>query len=143
MRQLGHDRDVSAGLWRALLVICGTLCVALGVIGIFLPLMPTTVFLLMGAACYARSSDRFYQRLISNRWLGSYIKNSREGRGMTRRQKGTTLAMLWVGILATMIFTVTTWWLHLLLLAIAFGVTIHVVKVPAFVADTEPEAARS
>ena len=143
MRQLGHDRDVSAGLWRALLVICGTLCVALGVIGIFLPLMPTTVFLLMGAACYARSSDRFYQRLISNRWLGSYIKNSREGRGMTRRQKATTLAMLWVGILATMIFTVTAWWLHLLLLAIALGVTIHVVKVPAFAADTGPEAARS
>ena len=143
MRQLGHDRDVSAGLWRALLVICGTLCVALGVIGIFLPLMPTTVFLLMGAACYARSSDRFYQRLISNRWLGSYIQNSREGRGMTRRQKATTLAMLWVGILATMIFTVTAWWLHLLLLAIALGVTLHVVKVPAFVADTGPETARS
>jgi len=134
---------VSTRIWRALLVVCGTLCVALGVVGMFLPLMPTTVFLLMGAACYARSSDKFYQRLISNRWLGGYIKNSREGRGMTRRQKGTTLAMLWVGILATMIFTVTALWVHLLLLAIALGVTVHVVKVPAFVPDSDIETART
>ena len=134
---------MSSRLWRALLIVCGTLSVALGIIGIFLPLMPTTVFLLMGAACYARSSDRFYQKLITNRWLGSYIRNSREGRGMTRRQKGVTLGMLWAGMLATMIFTVTAWWLHLLLLAIAFGVTVHVVKVPAFVADSGPETARS
>ena len=129
---------MSSRLWRALLVVCGTLCVALGVVGIFLPLMPTTVFLLMGAACYARSSDRFYQKLLANRWLGGYIRNSREGRGMTRRQKGVAIAMLWAGMLATMIFTVTAWWLHLLLVAIALGVTVHVVKVPAFVADADP-----
>ncbi len=134
---------MSSHLWRALLIVCGTLCVALGVIGIFLPLMPTTVFLLMAAACYARSSDRFYQRLLANRWLGGYIRNSREGRGMSRRQKGVTIVMLWAGILATMIFTVTALWLHLLLLAIALGVTVHVVKVPAFVPDSDIEAART
>jgi uncharacterized membrane protein YbaN (DUF454 family) len=53
---------MSGRLWKVLLIACGTLCVGLGVIGIFLPIMPTTVFLLMAAACYARSSDRFYQR---------------------------------------------------------------------------------
>lgn len=119
-------------LMKVLLVAAGTLCVGLGVLGIFLPLLPTTVFLLMAAACYARSSDRFYQRLVNSRWLGSYIRNHREGRGMTRGQKALTLALLWAGIGATMFWTVDAWWLRALLLLIALGVTVHVVRLPAF-----------
>jgi hypothetical protein len=126
---------------KALLIVGGTLCVALGVLGIFLPLLPTTVFLLMAAACYARSSDRFYQRLINHRYLGSYIRNHREGRGMTRAQKGSTLALLWAGIGATMIWTVDTWWLRALLLLIAISVSVHVVRLPAFAPSAEPESA--
>jgi len=113
---------------KGLLVVCGTVAVALGVIGIFVPLMPTTVFLLLAAACYARSSERFYQRLLTNRWLGSYIRNSREGRGMTRRQKIVTLSMLWAGIGATAVWSVEAIWLRVLLLVIASGVTIHVAR---------------
>ena len=119
-------------LWKALLVAAGTLCVGLGVLGIFLPLLPTTIFLLLAAACYARSSERFYQRLVNSRWLGGYIRNHREGRGMTRRQKGVTLALLWIGIGATMVWTVEAWWLQALLLVIAVSVTVHVVRLPAF-----------
>ena len=115
---------------RWLLIGGGTLCVALGVIGIFLPLMPTTVFLLMAAACYARSSDRFYQKLVNHRFLGVYIRNSREGGGMRRRDKTITLALLWLSIAATMIWTAHAWWLRALLAAIAIGVTVHVVKIP-------------
>ena len=134
---------MSGRVLKALLVVCGTLCVALGVIGIFLPLMPTTVFLLMAAACYARSSERFYQRLVNHRFLGIYIRNSREGRGMRRRDKAITLGLLWVSIAVTMVFTAHTWWLRLLLVAVVVGVTIHVVRIPAFqvsVAD-EPDRA--
>jgi uncharacterized protein len=115
-------------LMQLVLVACGTLAVALGVIGIFLPVMPTTVFLLLAAACYARSSDRFYQKLVTNRFLGHYIRSSREGRGMTRWQKATTLAMLWLGIGATATFSVDAWWLRALLVLIAVGVTVHVAK---------------
>lgn len=120
---------MSSRLWRALLVATGTLCVGLGVLGIFLPLLPTTVFLLLAAACYARSSQRFYDRLVGHRWLGAYIRQSR---GMTRRQKASTVALLWVGLGATMIWTVTALWLHLLLVGIGIGVTLHVVRLPAF-----------
>jgi uncharacterized membrane protein YbaN (DUF454 family) len=127
---------VSSRLLKLLLIACGTLCVGLGVVGIFLPLMPTTVFLLLAAACYARSSDRFYQRLIHHRFLGSYIRNHREGRGMARRDKVVTLVLLWVSISATMIWSVTAWWLHLLLLGVALGVTVHVVRIPAFRPET-------
>ena len=132
---------MSSHILKALLILGGTLCVALGVIGIFLPLMPTTVFLLLAAACYARSSDRFYQKLLNNRFLGAYIRNSREGRGMRRRDKAVTLTVLWLGIGATIIWSAHTLWLRLLLLAIATGVTVHVAKVPAFevAPDTEPD----
>jgi uncharacterized membrane protein YbaN (DUF454 family) len=134
---------MSSGWMRFLLIGCGTLCVALGVIGIFLPLMPTTVFLLMAAACYARSSDRFYQKLVNHRVLGHYIRSSREGRGMKRRDKAITLVLLWVSIGATMIWTAHTIWLRLLLLAIATGVTVHVAKLPAFRPSVDPSPERT
>ena len=120
---------MSSRLWQALLIVAGTLCVGLGVLGIFLPLLPTTVFLLLAAACYARSSPRFYHRLVSHRFLGAYI---RQRHGMTKRQKAGTVVLLWAGLAATMIWTVTALWLHLLLLAIGLGVTLHVVRLPAF-----------
>jgi uncharacterized membrane protein YbaN (DUF454 family) len=121
---------MSRALFRVILVAAGTLSVALGIIGIFVPLMPTTVFLLLAAACYARSSDRHYQWLMHNRWLGTYLRNSREGRGMTKRHKAVTLALLWVGIGATCVFSIESWWGRALLMAIATGVTVHVARLP-------------
>lgn len=117
---------MSRKLLQGLLVTCGTFCVALGVLGIFVPLLPTTIFLLLAAACYARSSERFHQKLLNHRWLGSYIRNYRSGRGMTRREKAFTLAMLWIGIGATAIWSVSVWWLRVLLVLIAISVTVHV-----------------
>ncbi len=134
---------MSGRLWKLLLVACGTLCVGLGVIGIFLPIMPTTVFLLMAAACYARSSERFYQRLLNQRYLGSYIRNHREGRGMKRRDKAVTLVLLWIGIGATIVCSVDALWGRLLLLAIATGVTVHVAKIPAFRPNPAAQADRA
>lgn len=131
---------MTARLMKALLVVCGSIAVALGVVGIFVPLMPTTVFLLLAAACYARSSDRFYQRLITNRWLGGYIRNSREGRGMTRREKTTTLALLWVGLGATAVFSIESWWLRALLALIGASVTVHVARLKAAVVIPVPAA---
>lgn len=119
---------MSSRLMRAVLIVCGTVCVALGVLGIFLPLMPTTVFLLMAAACYARSSDRFYRRLVEHPVLGPYVN---QRRGMTRRQKALALGLLWASLGATMIWTADATWLRLLLAAIGVGVTLHLVRIPA------------
>jgi uncharacterized membrane protein YbaN (DUF454 family) len=119
-----------ARLFRLILIVCGTLSVGLGVIGIFVPLMPTTVFLLLAAACYARSSERHYQRLVQHPWLGTYIRNSREGGGMSRRHKTVTLLLLWIGIGATAFLSVDAWWLRVLLGGIALAVTVHVARLP-------------
>jgi len=61
--------------FRFILTIVGTISLVFGVIGIFLPILPTTPFLLLAAACYARSSERFYNKLMNNKWFGNYIKN--------------------------------------------------------------------
>ena len=115
---------------RLLLMAAGTLSVALAILGIFLPLLPTTPLLLLAAWCYARSSERLYRRLLANRWLGPYIRNYRDGRGMTTRAKVSTLAALWLAIGVTVAFVESMWWLQLLLLAIAAGVSIFLLRLP-------------
>ena len=111
---------------------CGTFCMALGVLGIFVPVLPTTPFLLLAAICYARSSERFYHWLLNNRWFGAYIKNYREGRGIPLREKTLALIALWLTIGFTTLTVVSVWWGQLILLGVAVGVTIHLVKTKTF-----------
>ena len=113
------------GLW----VAGGSLSVALGVIGIFFPVLPTTPFLLLAAFCYARSSERFYHWLLNNRWFGAYIHNYREGRGIPLTEKILAISSLWLTIGFSVLFVVQVMWVKLLLLAIAVGVTIHLVRI--------------
>ena len=116
-------------LSRILLIILGTLFVALGVLGMFLPVLPTTPFLLLASICYARSSKRFYNWLMNNRWFGVYIRNYREGRGVTLRHKVITISLLWLTIGYAVWFVIGLWWLKLILLGIAAGVTLHLVRI--------------
>jgi len=116
-------------LTRILLIVIGTLFVALGVLGMFLPVLPTTPFLLLAAICYARSSKRFYNWLMTNRWCGEYIRNYREGRGITLRHKILTISLLWLTIGYAAWFVVSLWWVKLILFGIAAGVTLHLVKI--------------
>lgn len=112
---------------RGVLIVCGTIFVGLGILGIFLPLMPTTVFLLMAAACYARSSERFHRRLVEHPVLGPYIQHRR---GLTTRQKTYILSALWVSLLVTMYFTARAPWMRGLLVLVGAGVTLHVARIP-------------
>lgn len=110
-------------------VLGGTICVGLGILGIFLPVLPTTPFLLLAAYCYTRGSDRFYRWLLNRSWFGSYIRNYREGRGIPLKQKLLAIALLWLTIGYAIGFVATTWWLEAILLVMAVGVTIHVSKI--------------
>ena len=111
-----------------LLVICGTLSLFLGAVGIFFPVLPTTPFLLLSAACYARSSVRLHSWLLNNRIFGSYIRDYQEGRGVSLRHKIAALVLLWLSIGYAAGFAVSRTWLRILLLGIAAGVTIHLCK---------------
>ncbi len=128
---------------KAVLIFAGTVCVALGVLGMFLPLLPTTVFLLMAAYCYSRSSERFHTWLLNNRLCGSYIKNYKSGQGISLRQKITTIAVLWVSIGFSIWAVGGSLWVVLLLLAIAAGVTIHLVMLKTYRPEVAPSSPAS
>lgn len=118
-------------LTRLLLVIGGTAAVALGIMGVFVPLLPTTPSLLLAAFLYARSSERFYKWLLSNRWVGDYIGRYYERRSMTRWHKAVTLMLLWVVMGLSAAFVVDVWWARLLLSVVALGVTAHLLWIPS------------
>ncbi len=98
----------------------------------FLPLLPTTVFLLLAAYCYARSSPRLYEWLLTNRYFGEYIRNYREGRGMPLRHKVLTLVLLWGVIGFSVVAVARSWWLRLFLLAVAVGVTTYLARLKTY-----------
>jgi uncharacterized membrane protein YbaN (DUF454 family) len=111
---------------RRLSIAAGTLCAGLGIIGIFVPILPTTPFLLLAAACYMRSSERFYRWLTSNRIFGDYVKNYIEGRGMPAKIKTFTILLLWLTIGLSITFAVQSLVIRIVLLCVAAGVTTHI-----------------
>lgn len=115
-----------------LLVIAGTIFVGLGVLGIFLPILPTTPFLLVAAACYVRSSKRLYIWLLTNRLFGSYIRNYREGHGIPLKMKIFTIILLWATISCSAICFVNILWVRILLFLIAIGVTTHLLMIKTY-----------
>ena len=112
-------------LRKTLLIVCGTLCVSLGTLGIFLPLLPTTPFLLLAAICYSRSSERLYHWLVTNRWFGEYIRTYREGKGIPLKQKIFTILLMWMVMGFAAWHATSQLWVSVLLLGIALAVTIH------------------
>lgn len=115
-----------------LLFALGVLSLVIGIIGIVVPIIPTTDPLLLAAFCFARSSPRFHAWLMNNRYLGSYIRNYQEGRGLPLMQKICTLGLLWTSITLSIVFAVNAWWGRALLAAIAIAVTVHVVSLPTY-----------
>ena len=116
-----------ATLRKWLLMVAGILCVGLGVLGIFVPVLPTTPFLLLAAACFVRSSDRLYNWLIHHKWFGDYIRHYREHRAVTLKSKIIALVMLWGVIGYTAFGVIDNWWIRGLLGIIAVGVTLHLI----------------
>ena len=92
--------------YKVLLIILGTIFLGLGILGIFIPGLPTTPFLLLTAALYLRSSQRLYQKLISNKILGKYIQNYTEKRGITKRVKIYSIAIMWLMIGISVVFLI-------------------------------------
>ena len=104
--------------------LIGGIAVVLAILGVFLPLLPTTPFLLLASACFARGSTRLHNWLINNRLFGAYLRNYEQGRGIPLRGKVVALAMLWASI-GYSAFAVGSAALIALLISIAAGVTIY------------------
>jgi uncharacterized membrane protein YbaN (DUF454 family) len=124
-----HQHHEVSWVKRLLWSTAGTISLALGVIGIAIPVMPTTPFLLLAAACYLRGSKRMYAWLMKNRWFGTYLLDYMEGRGIPVATKIVSLVLLWSAIGLSAAFVVTSTLLRVLLFAVAVGVTIHLAMV--------------
>ena len=111
-----------------LLFILGTISLVLGVIGIFLPLLPTTPFLLLTAYCYFRASPKAYEWLIRQKHLGPYILNYREKKIIPFRVKVYALTLMWTSVLCCMIFILENNWVKFALFLIIVGVSFHIVS---------------
>ena len=122
----------SSGFKKAIFVAAGTISLGLGILGVFLPVLPTTPFLLLSAACYYKGSERMHRWLLNNKWFGSYIRNYKEGKGISQMGKILTLIVLWITICYSAIFIVNNYIVQIVLLAIAIAVTVHVITLPTF-----------
>lgn len=122
-------------LKQYLLIAGGILSLVLGTIGIFLPVLPTTPFLLLSAYCFIRSSVKLYHWLIHHRVFGAYIYNYLEHRAVKKRAKIVAIVMLWPALLISM-YIVGKTWATILLFVIGTAVTIHILKLQTY---QEPE----
>ena len=113
---------------RSLLIAAGYTSLSLGVVGVFVPLLPTTPFLLLASVCFAKSSERLYNWLIHHRVFGNYIACYQQFRAISLRAKVLSVTLLWLFIGYSIVFAVSAVWIRLLLLIIAIAVTTHILR---------------
>ncbi len=115
---------------RPLLLGTGLLCTGLGIVGIFVPLLPTTPFLLLAAACFARSSDKFHTWLLTHDRLGPFVAGYLDGSGIPARAKAISIVMIWITLPPSAMLLVPVGWVKVLLILLAICITLYVLRLP-------------
>ena len=127
-----NNKTSNNKLVRVLFFIAGTITLVLGAVGIVLPVLPTTPFLLLALACYLRSSERMTSWMLNNRYFGKYIRNYNEGKGIPLKTKLFALTILWTAIVYSAVFVIPLLIAQIILFAVAAAVTIHLVRLPTY-----------
>jgi uncharacterized membrane protein YbaN (DUF454 family) len=128
-------QKVAKALWLG----AGLICVCLGTIGMALPILPTTPFLLAAAGCFCKSSTKMYNWLLNNKYFGDYIRNYKEGKGLPIKTKIVALTVLWATLSISAVFFLNRFLppqfvlpTQIVMLAVAVGVSVHVLRLPTF-----------
>lgn len=121
---------VKSDILRWILICCGWVSIVAGVVGIFIPLLPTVPFLLLAAACFARSSWRFHVWLIEHDQLGPLVRDYLDGGGIPLRAKRLAIGMIWVSVPASTFLFVSVVWVQVVLITIAAGITLYLLRLP-------------
>jgi len=115
-------------------ILLGTLSLILGIIGIFLPGLPTTPFLLLTAALYMKGSEKLYNKLITNKYIGSYIVNYQKNKGLSKNQKIKSIVFVWITMAISLFFSKFTGAkIYILLGAGLIGTCVILFWVPTYV----------
>lgn len=123
-------KGASEKIKRMILVMFGTLFLIIGAIGVIIPVLPTTPFLLLAAACYLRGSERLHSWMINNSVFGEFIRNYMERRGIRLRQKIFTIFFLWLMIIFSIFYVIDSFPLRILMFLIAMAVSVHIIMLP-------------
>lgn len=113
---------------KIILTILGILSLGLGILGAFLPVLPTTPLLLLSAALFLRGNEKLYIWLMNHPKLGPYIRNFREHKAIPLRVKAVSIMMLWLTLLNCAIFVADHWAFRLFFIVLAICVTIHILS---------------
>lgn len=111
---------------KYLLIGSGAVLLGIEAVGVFVPLLPTTPFLLLAAACFLRSSEKLYHWITHHRLFGNYIRGYTRFRAVSMQNKIVAIALLWLSIGSSALFFITSAWLQILLAVIGVAVTIHI-----------------
>lgn len=116
-------------IYRYAYLVGGILLAAIGVIGIFLPVLPTTIFLILASACFVKSSPKANEWLRNHKILGVYLKNYQDKTGLTIKSKVINIIFLWMTISVSAFMLTESFPIKILLFAIATGVSIHLIMI--------------
>lgn len=122
MKEYEKENDA---MGKYILIGAGFCSLGLGVAGIFIPVLPTTPFILLAASCFMKSSDRLYRWIRRHRTLGRYIDNYLNRHGITARDKLLSIALLWAMLGAAAAFAVESSLMRGILALVGVGVTAH------------------
>ena len=110
---------------RVIWLIFGFITLILAILGVILPLLPTVPFLLLAAACYLKSSEKFYNWLLNHKLLGKFITNYLKYKAISIRSKVVSIILLWLTIGYSILFVISHFYIKIILLIVAIGVSIH------------------
>lgn len=131
MHDTNSQNFVKSGALRWVLICVGWLAVAAGVAGIILPLVPAIPFLLLAVVCFSRSSARFHHWLVEHKRLGPLVRDYVAYGGIPLKLKIAVIAMIWISFPVTAFLFVTIFWVRILLLATATGITAFLLYLPS------------
>lgn len=121
-------KDRCFSVKRVFLITAGVVSLVLGIIGIVVPLLPTTPFLLLAATCFLRSSRKLYCWLTTHPVFGNYILGYQRYKAVSKRAKVSALVLLWMCILYSVLVVVPVLWVKVILLLTAAGVSVHILS---------------
>jgi uncharacterized membrane protein YbaN (DUF454 family) len=128
-----RGESVSLRMKKGFYVVLGTLALALGFLGLFLPVIPTTPLVILAAACYMRGSKRLHGWLLESKWFGKTIRTYQSGQGLRKATKVRAIGLMWIVITISVVFYVESLPVRVMMFGTAIFVTRYLLGLPTYV----------
>ena len=126
------DGGFSFRMKKGFFVVMGTIALALGFLGLFLPVIPTTPLVILAAACYTRGSERLHGWLLESKWFGETIRTYQAGQGLRKATKIRAISLMWIVITISAVFYVDSLPVRVVMFGTAILVTRYLLGLPTY-----------